>query len=216
MQEQARASQIRPGPGTPGAQIQVHARTETEARACSAYDLSSKLREGFIDALAGFSARAQDGPVFGRQTRIHLRIEFPIIDEIAFVHHKNERDSPNLFASPLFQLYRFIDSRSARAIRDQEIAGRPLKVRPTDFLEVIIAIKIPEHQIDLGAVDAHYFLIDLHSDSGVVSLRKDAFDEAPHQTCLTDRKRTQHANLFLNHGWLEGGTTTRNVALRLN
>src|SRR5580700_1061426 len=158
------------------AQIQARAGIEGAGQTSSTYDLSRELRKCLFDALACLGARTQNGPTFCGETRLHLRIELPVIDQIAFIHHEDKWNGSDFGAGAFFEFHGPVYGGAARAIRDEQIAGSPLKIGPANFLEIIISIEIPQDQIDLLTVDLNRLFVNLYADGSVVGLRKNALD----------------------------------------
>src|SRR5271154_6047005 len=119
----------------PEAKSRVHARTEATVQPCSAYDLSCQLGECLFDAFARLGAGTQNSPIFCRQSRFHLRIEFPLGHQVALIDYKNKGNLSDLFVSPLFQGKSLFESSSARAVFDKKIAGGALKIGPANLLK---------------------------------------------------------------------------------
>src|SRR5215470_5084468 len=162
-------------------------------RAYSSQHFPREQSEGFFDAFAGLGAGTQDAPALVRDLRLKGRIHFPILQEITLIKHKDKWDDAGFVPHSLFEVKCLVDSGLARSVSNQQVPGSATQVRPAHFLIIVFAINVPKDQGKVGAVHLHIFFVDLYADGGLVDVRIDALDEAPHETGLPYREGAEHA-----------------------
>src|SRR5262249_33799252 len=117
-----------------------------------------------------------------------------------FIEDKDKWDNADFFLYPLFKTEGFVEGGLARAVGDEEVAGRAAQIGPAHLLVIVLAVDVPEDQREVGSVHLHFFLVDLDADGGLVDVRVDALDESPDETRLPHSEGPEHADFFLEHG----------------
>src|SRR5262249_19638636 len=83
------------------------------------------------------------------------------------------------------------------AVGDEDVSGGAAQVGRADLLELVLAVEVPEQQIDLLAAEHDELLVHLDADAAVVLVRADAPDVARHHSRVAHREGTAPADLLL-------------------
>ena len=97
-------------------------------------------QEHFLDAGAGLGAGFKSGPAVFRDGCV---LDFPLIAEIRFIQHQNERQRTELIGDALLQLDCLRERRRAAAVRHQDVSGSAAKMRDLELRQIVFARQVP-------------------------------------------------------------------------
>lgn len=149
--------------------------------------------------LSGLRARAIHNPAALHESVNRLFVQFPFVDEIGFVDDDDEGHEAEQFLRALLDGTGRVERRAARPVNHQQVASRAAQVRSPELLHAVLALYVPEQEVDFLPAGFDQLLINLDADRRVIFVRIDALDKLPDETRFPDSERAEHAYFFLNH-----------------